>query len=116
MTPAERDMPVVACYWSELRRAWVIALPFGPDLEARTEADVISLVARYAPGSAVRFLRTPGPETPLGRSGGEGRARLSPLTTGEAGSAREGPSPSAADARTGRQRTGTPAPGPTPAT
>lgn len=83
MTPAERDMPVVTATYHELRRAWVIALPFGPDLEARTEADVTSLVARYAPGSAVRYLRTPGPETPLGRSGGEGRARLSPLTSGD---------------------------------
>ena len=70
MTPAERQMPVVPCYWHELRRmpvvpcywhelrrAWVIALPFGPDLEARTEADVTSLVARYAPGSSIRWVR-----------------------------------------------------------
>ena len=54
---AERVMPIVPAYWHELRKAWVIALPFGPDLEARTEADVTSLVARYAPGSAVQFLR-----------------------------------------------------------
>ena len=57
MTPSERTLPIVPAYWHELRRAWVIALPFGPDLEARTEADVTSLVARYAPGSAVEFLR-----------------------------------------------------------
>ncbi|MES2210941.1 MAG: hypothetical protein V4515_12285 [Chloroflexota bacterium] len=54
--PSERSMPVITVTWSDLRRAWIVALPGGVEMAVRQAADVESLVARHACGSAIRWL------------------------------------------------------------
>ena len=63
MTPALRDMTITTAHWSEIERAWIVALPGGVLMPARTEADVEDLIRKHATGSAVRYVR-PSPTSP----------------------------------------------------
>jgi len=57
MTPSLRALPITTATWNPLRRAWLVALPGGIGLEARTEAGVAELARKHATGSAVRYVR-----------------------------------------------------------
>ena len=54
--PAPRSMPVVVATFSEIRRAWLVALPGGFELTARDSFEVEEIVARHGCGAAVRYV------------------------------------------------------------
>ena len=56
MTPALRTMPELTA--TKIRGKWYIALPDGTELIASSADQVYRLVARHAPGSAIRFEGT----------------------------------------------------------
>ena len=58
MTPSIRSMPVVTATFDPARRAWIVVLPGGIAMPCRDEFDVQALVAKHAPGSSVKFIRT----------------------------------------------------------
>ena len=57
MTPSLRTMPVVEARFEPLRRAWIVRLPGNVEIPVPQADDVPPLVARYAPGSAIRYVR-----------------------------------------------------------
>lgn len=56
MTPSVRSLPIVTATFSEIRRAWVVELPGRVEIAVPQAVDVEPMVARYAPGSSVRFV------------------------------------------------------------
>lgn len=50
-------MPIITATWSDIRRAWLVALPGGVGLEARDQTAAEQLTAKHAPGSSLRFVR-----------------------------------------------------------
>lgn len=56
MIPSSRTLPVVVARWSDIRRAWLVALPGNVEIPVRFADQVEPLVARHAPGSSVRYV------------------------------------------------------------
>lgn len=65
--PAPRDLPIVEARYDPLRRAWLVTLPGNLTLPARGTAEAEELVARYAPSSAIRWVRERTTDTAGGR-------------------------------------------------
>ncbi len=61
--PSVRSMPIVTANFDPARRAWIVVLPGDIALPCRDEFDVRAIVAKHAPGSSIRFVRT-SPVTP----------------------------------------------------
>jgi len=57
MTPSIRTMPTIEATWNDIAREWAVALPGNLTLRAQDEGAVAHLVSKYAPGSAIRWIR-----------------------------------------------------------
>lgn len=53
--PATRVMPIVTATFSEIRRAWLVALPGGFELPARDQFEVEEIVAKHGCGASSRY-------------------------------------------------------------
>ena len=55
--PSDRTMPVVNVQYDDRIHRWIVSLPGGIKMAANDTQDAEAIVAKHAPGSAVRFYR-----------------------------------------------------------
>ena len=61
MNIAERTMPVINVVYEDVLHRWIVALPGGIKMPAKSVADAQAIIVKHAPGSSPRFYRVAGP-------------------------------------------------------